>query len=178
LTQIKPSSNYGIIEKNIFCSLSFSSIIPFEVQITNLQICDSIADSSQFVKIQSEAQCRILATSNEVNLNLSVSNIPEIEIFEISILPVSDFWSYSESRLRRATFAAQRRSEDDEGATGPDEKTLDWAVYIVVFVLVILPVGAIFYCACQSQMHAATHGITASQPPSQTVIGATGKETV
>ncbi|CBY11083.1 unnamed protein product [Oikopleura dioica] len=168
---IKPSRNIENMKEDNFCSLRFSSVIPYELQISNEQICQSISDSSEFIKIQSGKQCRILTRSTEVNLRIPVSSFA----FEISILLISDFSSFSESRLRRATFAAQRSSQDADVAAGPDEKTLDWAVYIVVFVLVILPVGAIFYCACQSQMHAATHGITASQPPNQMQIGATGK---
>jgi len=160
---IKPSTDSK--EEN-FCSIRFSSIIPFELQISDLQICEIIDDSDdfEFIKIQSEKNCRILTTSNEVNLVIPSSSAA----FEITILPVANFSSFSESRLRRS-------SKDADVKEGLDEKTLNWAVYIVVFVLVILPVGAIFYCACQSQMHAATHGITASQHPIQMAIGATGK---
>ncbi|CAG5110946.1 Oidioi.mRNA.OKI2018_I69.chr2.g5293.t1.cds [Oikopleura dioica] len=167
----QPKRSIQKISEDDFCSIRFSSSDVFQLNFEDAEICEKIEESPDYLKIE-KVGCKIFVFANEVNFKFPA----QISSIEISILPLSnsDFSSYSESRLRRATFAAQR-SNDDSVASGPDEKTLDWAVYIVVFVLVILPVGAIFYCACQSQMHAATHGITASQRASETTIGATGK---
>jgi len=44
------------------------------------------------------------------------------------------------------TISRRRRSEDDS--------YVDWAVYVVVLVLIVLPILGILYCACKSTMPA------------------------
>lgn len=100
----------------------------------------------------------VILTSRKTSLNLSqeglllsvskqkASNTKElIELADISDTP---------------SFSYRRGESKDPNDTKKDDDYIDWAVYVVVLVLIVLPIVAVLYCACKSTMPTSTSQTT------------------
>lgn len=94
----------------------------------------------------------VILTSRKTSLNLSQEGLrlsvskqkfgsSEELVADISDTPI---FSYNRGKSR------------DTNDTKKDDGYIDWAVYVVVLVLIVLPIVAVLYCACKSTMPTST----------------------
>jgi len=125
-------------------------------------------------------QCTTAITSinNLLEVTLSLRKQTQGEI-EISLEPkfAQNFEIVADAD-DSPTFAYNRdfNRSDRENDTKKDDGYIDWAVYIVVLVIIVLPIVAVLYCACKSTMPTGNStSISASRSTNETRLNQSAK---
>lgn len=108
----------------------------------------------------------VILTLHKTSLNLSQEGLrlsvsKQNARSEELIADISDTPSFSYSR-------------DSNDTKKQDDGYIDWAVYVVVLVLIVLPIVAVLYCACKSTMPTSTSATT-DAPRRTTQLNQTAK---
>lgn len=160
------SDNIELKVDDVFCSNQFHFIFTGAVAPTPLE-----HDCANNVVYSAANTLEVTLTLRKASLNLSQEGLrlsvskqrpsSELLVADISDAPVSSYQKYG---------------RDKKNDTKADDGYIDWAVYVVVLVLIVLPIVAVLYCACKSTMPTSGIGTTNNgQRTNETRLNQTAK---